>query len=69
MEIGSKNDEGLNCDVDLHINLYDDMGEIIASEENSLYEDDFIGYDTLVFQFYNDELDRAVSARIFATKS
>ena len=58
-----------NCNLEVIVNCYDELGTIIYSETNLLLIDRYIGYDTIKF-FCNDTnlIDRTNKIRIFVKK-
>ncbi|KXB86700.1 MAG: hypothetical protein KH274_04990 [Veillonella sp. oral taxon 780] len=58
-----------NCNLEVIVNCYDELGTIIYSNERTVYIETYIGYDTLKF-WCNDTnlIDRTNKIRIFVKK-
>ena len=70
IEIASINGSTIPDDVTIKLNLYDESGSIYLHREESLYAEDFGGYDTIQIDCYDDKhtLERATRGRLFVTK-
>ena len=69
IEVASKKASKLKQSIDIKANLYDETGQIIASESCTAYEDYFDGYDTFSISFDEpDVLERVQKIRLYATR-
>lgn len=70
VELASIQGSSIPADVRVKINLYDADGEIYMTGEESLYEEDFAGYDTLELQCFDDcqTLDIAKSGKLYVVR-
>ena len=59
----------LKQNIDIKANLYDETGQIIASEDSTAFEDFFDGYDTFSITFDEpDILERVQKIRLYAAR-
>lgn len=69
LEVTSLDGKMLDGNVGIKVNLYNAENVIIYSEQKTLYEEYFNGYDTLAFYFHEDNIAyEAVKSRVFATR-
>ncbi len=69
VEIEDESGFGLEHDLQLKVNLYDEDGDIIYSDIEYIYADDFDGYDTIDFYLNEDGLAFNIArSKIYVTK-
>lgn len=69
VEVTSKKGSKLKQNIDIKANLYDETGQIIASEDSTAFEDFFDGYDTFSITFDEpDILERVQKIRLYAAR-
>jgi len=70
VEIEDESGFGLEDDLQLKVNLYDEEGDIIYSDSEYIYEDEFDGFDTVHFHLSEDGLAfNADRCRLYMTKA
>lgn len=69
-EIFSSSGESLNQNIYLNANLYNSDGDLIGTESEYIDVEDFMGYDTFKFYFYEDDIAlKTNKIRLFVKKS
>ena len=69
VEVVAKKASGLKEDIEIKANAYDEEGQIIASEHEIVFADDFDGINTYsIYMQETDILERVQKIRLYATR-
>lgn len=70
IEVTSKKLSKLKSDIEIIVNAYDEDGQLIVSDYNTLYEEEFDGIDTLSFDISEESiLERVSKIKLYAKRS